>query len=360
MADDFKYHIDHHSALIAPAALVRARGAAAEGRIGAEELRAVEDRSIEDALHAQRRLGLAAVGDGQFRRRNALSPYYDRVIGFGPQDSDATRTAAAELVGPHLAPECRPLTAKPEAGGRLVQDEASFLAGALDRPKLISLPSPGYVAELGGDASEADAAELAKIVHDEIEALAREEIAYVQLHNPLAGVLLTKAGRERAGVLGLDADAALARMRAADEAAIADLKVPEEFRVGLDLVTAAAPALERGYDRDAVQAFLNGLTFTRLCVEYPEDAAARFPLDLLAPGTVVSLGVVDVADPELEDVDTLVARIDEAATVIDIDDIAISTNGPFTTASATLDEARQRAKLQLVEMTARYFWGNEL
>ena len=357
MADDFKYHIDHHSALIAPAALVEARGAKAEGRISAEELRAVEDRHIDDALHAQRRLGLAAVGDGQFRRRNALSPYYDHISGFGPQD--ATRTAAAELVGQHLAPEHRPLTGIPEPAGRLVQNEALFLAGALDRPKLISLPSPGYVAELGG-AHEAAAAELAKIVHDEIEALAQEQIAYVQLHNPLAGVLLTKAGRERAAALGLDTDAALARMRAADEAAIADLKVPEEFRVGLDLVTSGAPALEHGYDPDAVRAFLNGLTFSRLCVEYPEDSASRFPLDLLTSGTVVSLGVVDVADPELEDVDALVARIDEAATVINIDDIAISTNGPFSTAAATLTEARQRAKLQLVEMTARYFWGNEL
>jgi 5-methyltetrahydropteroyltriglutamate--homocysteine methyltransferase len=59
-------------------------------------------------------------------------------------------------------------------------------------------------------------------------------------------------------------------------------------------------------------------------------------------------------------VDELVDRIDQAAGVIDIDDIAISTNGGFAASPATFTEPEQRAKLQLVEMTARYFWGNEL
>jgi hypothetical protein len=44
-----------------------------------------------------------------------------------------------------------------------------------------------------------------------------------------------------------------------------------------------------------------------------------FPLDLVPVGLVVSLGVVHVSTPELED-----------------------------------------SKLQRVEMTARYFWGNDL
>lgn len=74
----------------------------------------------------------------------------------------------------------------------------------------------------------------------------------------------------------------------------------------------------------------------------------------------MSLGIVDVATPEAEDVDDLVARIDEASSVLDIDDIALSTNGGFTASPAVLSETEQRAKLQLVEMTARYFWGNEL
>jgi len=357
MADDFKYHIDHHSGLIPPAELVEARTARTRGKIGDEELRARQDQAIKDALRAQRRIGLAAVGDGQFRRRNGLAPYYDRIEGFGGQE--AARGAVAELVGQRLAPEYRPLTGTPKALGRLVENETAFLVGAIQRPLLISLPAPGFVAELC-DAAEPDAEALAAIVHDEIEALARDGVAYVQLHNPLTGILLTRAGRDRATLLGLDPDALLARMRAADAKAIEALDVPEDFRVALDLTTSGAGHDHQGYDVPTTTAFLADQPFQRLCVEYPAAEQARFPIGLLPPASVVALGIVDVATAEPEDVDDLVDRIDKAASVLDIDDIALSTNGPFTASPAPLTEAEQHAKLQLVEMTARYFWGNEL
>lgn len=357
MADDFKYHIDHHSTLIPPAELAAARAAGARGALGDDEVRAAEDQAIRDALRTQRRLGLAALGDGQFRRRNGLAPYYDQIEGFGPEET--ARGPVAELVGERLAPEHRPLAGTPKARGRLVRNETAFLAGAIERPLLVALPAPGFAAELGG-ASPADAAALAGIVHDEVEALARDGVAYVQLHNPLAGILLTTAGRDRARALGLEPDALLSRMRAADAAAVDGLAVPGDFRVGLDITTAGAGHVNQGYDTAATAAFLSGQAYRRLCVEYPAAEAARFPIAEAAPGTVLSLGVVDVSTTDLEDVDELVARIDQAAGVVDIDDIAISTNGGFTASTAAFTEAGQRAKLQLVETTARYFWGNEL
>ena len=67
---------------------------------------------------------------------------------------------------------------------------------------------------------------------------------------------------------------------------------------------------EQGYDAAATTRFVDTQPYDRLCVEYPQDEAARFPIDLLKAGTVVSLGVVDVAVPEAEDVDALVERID--------------------------------------------------
>jgi 5-methyltetrahydropteroyltriglutamate--homocysteine methyltransferase len=136
-------------------------------------------------------------------------------------------------------------------------------------------------------------------------------------------------------------------MKATDARAVAALDVPENFRIGLDLTTSGTA---QAYDLPATAAYLADQPYTRRCVEYPANEAARFPINLLTPGTVVALGVVDVSSADLDDVDDLVARIDEAATIVNIDDIAISTNGAPTTP----------AKLQLVEMTARYFWGNEL
>ena len=364
MADDFKYHIDHHSSLIIPVELAEARAAAGRGELGAEALRAVEDRLIREALREQRRLGLAAVGDGQLRRRHALAPVYEGVDGFGAATpAGEARGPVAELLGERLAPESRPLIGTPSARGRLVAGEAAFVTGALPRPVLVALPSPGFVLALTAPADGASAeavTALAGILRDEIAGLAAEGVAYVQLHNPLAGILLTHAGRERAKSLGLDADALLARMLEADGFVLEGLDAPEEFRVGLDLTTSGAGYDEQGYDTAAVTAFLDRQPFGRVHVEYPAAETARFPIELLKPGTVVSLGVVDVASAQIEDVDALVDRIDQAAGVVDIDDIAISTNGGFAASPAALTESQQRSKLQLVEMTARYFWGNEL
>ena len=55
MADDFRYHIDHHGSLVRPAALRAARGAGEP-----EALAAAEEEAVIAALHTQRRLGLSA------------------------------------------------------------------------------------------------------------------------------------------------------------------------------------------------------------------------------------------------------------------------------------------------------------
>ena len=367
MADDFKYHIDHHAGLIVPPTLVDARAAHGRGELGEPELREAEDQAVREALRAQRRLGLSALGDGQFRRRDSLAPIYDHVDGFAA--AAAAPGPLARLLRQNLAPEFRTLSGLPAARGRLVEHEAAFLAGSIDRSLMLALPSPGYVLALsrdaGADAQSAEAAAaLAAIIRDEIAAVAQQGIAYVLLHNPLAGILLTKRGREQAQAAGVDADELLGAMLDADAAAIEglDARTPENFRVGLDLTAAGAlgAGAAAGYDAAATTAFLDRQPYSRLCVEYPQDEAARFPLQLLKPGTVVSLGVVDISDDAVEDVDELVDRIDKASATIDVDDIAISTNGSFAAAPASVTEAQQHAKLQLVEMTARYFWGNEL
>jgi 5-methyltetrahydropteroyltriglutamate--homocysteine methyltransferase len=360
MADDFKYHIDHHASLVRPAALEQARRQHAAGELDDAALRQVIDTVTAEATLRLRRLGMLALSDGEYRRRHDLAVVYDAVSGFlepGPGGP------VAELVGTAHAIEVRPVTGTPAAIGRLAQDEALAIGEQTPRSTVIALPSPGFLAGLcATPGSEADIAKvLAEIIRDEVHALAADGIDYVLLRNPALTFLLTRAGRARATSLGLDPAATVTWMLAADNAVVADLAadaaVPEHFRAGLDITTAGAAA--GPWDRDAVSSFLGQLGYDRLCVEYPADPKARFPLDLVPSGLVVSLGVVDVSTPDLEEVDELVARIDEAATVLDIDDIAVSTNGGFHAAPGTAAET-ERAKLQLVEMTARYFWGNEL
>src|SRR5436305_6363635 len=62
------FRADHVGSLLRPPDLLRARAEFASGRIGAEQLRAVEDDAIRGVVKMQRDVGLQSATDGEFRR----------------------------------------------------------------------------------------------------------------------------------------------------------------------------------------------------------------------------------------------------------------------------------------------------
>lgn len=362
MADDFRYHIDHHGSLVRPAGL---RAALAAGE--PEALAAAEEEAVIAALHMQRRLGMSAVGDGQFRREHFESVVYDHVEGFGPAGGPQPLADAAGIP----AARRRSAPAAPAATGRLADAEAATPLTNVERPVFMVLPSPGYLAAVGStladreaiDAAGASAQALAAILRAEIEALAGQGVAYVALGNPLYPPLLTVAGRERlAG--DVDVDAALKLLVEADRAAVTGLEgVPENFRVGLDLTDSGpVPTTERGYHPAALDALLDETPFRRLCTDFPADPAARLPVAAIKPGLVLSLGVVDTSTAVPETVDELLERLDPIFKQRGDVDVAIATNSGFAASAdrPLMSEDEQRARLRLVETAARYYWGNEI
>ena len=361
MADDFRYHIDHHGSLVRPPELLAARA-------GGDPLAlaAAEDQAVIAVAHLQRRLTLSAVGDGQFRREHFESVVYDQVDGFQPATGPQPLADAAGIP----AARRRTAPADPRSPGRLAGAEVAPVLACVDRPVFVALPSPGYLAALGSalaDSAAVDEARtrgeaLAAILRAEIEALARDGVVYVALGNPLYTPLLTTAGRERlAGVI--DVDAVLACLVAADRSAVTGLDVPEHFRVGLDLTDSGPlPTTGRGYDPAALDALLDETPFHRLCADFPADPAARLPLERIKPGLVISLGVVDVSTAEPESVQTLLDRVDPVVERRGEDDVAIATNGGFAASAEfpLMTEEEQNTKLRLVETVARYYWGNEI
>jgi 5-methyltetrahydropteroyltriglutamate--homocysteine methyltransferase len=372
MADDFKYHIDHHGSLVRPPALLAARA----GGLSGEALAATVEEAVEAAAHLQRRLVLSTVGDGQFRREHFESVVYDQVAGFGPVGGP---TPLAELAGIPFArrravASGESALAGPGGNGRLAQAEVAPVLAAVDRPVFAALPSPGYLAAVGSaldgpaalDAIRGAGAALAAILHAEIEALAADGVAYVALGNPLYPVLLTVEGRERLlAVLpaDVDADAVLAAMIEADRAAVTGLTAPGDFRVGLDLTDSGPlPTTGRGWDPTAFETLIDATPFHRLCVDFPADPVARLPLDLVKPGLVISLGVIDVSSPGLETVESVLDLVDPIVEERGEYDVAIATNGGFAQSAdrPLMTQAEQNEKLRLVEMVARYYWGNEI
>lgn len=366
MADDYGYHIDHHGSLVRPPALLAARAGGDPAAIAAAE----EEAAVALA-HALRRLTLSAVNDGQFRRAFFESVAYDHIEGFAAADGTTEYAPLSDLAGIPRSRR-RTVAATPRATGRLAQAEAAPVLATVDRPVFVTLPSAGYLAAVGSaldtpaavDAAAMSGAALAAILKAEIEALAADGVVYVALANPLYVPLLTVAGRTAATAAGLDADAVLATLISADKATVTGLSVPAEFRVGLYLTDSGPlPTTGEGYDEAAAAALLDATPpFHRLGIDYPADPAARFPVELVKPGIVISLGVIDVSTPEVETVEELLDRLDPVLEERGEGDIAIATNGGFAQVAdqPRLGEEGQHAKLELVEMVSRYYWGNEI
>lgn len=362
MADDFGYHIDHHGSLVRPDALLAARAA------GGESLAAATDEAVVAAAHLLRRLTLNGMSDGQYRRAYFESVVHDQVAGFGSAAGPAPLTGLAGI------PAAR-VRAVADAGalaasGRLAQAEAAPVLATVDRPVFVQLPSPGYLAAAGSALTPADldgvkaaGAALAAILTAEVNALAADGVAYVALENPLYPPLLTVDGRAAAAAAGVDVAGALAAIAEADRAVFTGLDVPADFRVGLDL-TDSGPLLTTagGYDQAAVRELVAGTPYQRISVDYPADPALRFPVQLVQPGIVVSLGAIDVATAEPEPVDELLGRLDPVLDERGDADVAVATSGGFAQIAdkPLLTAAEQNAKLRLVETVARYYWGNEI
>ena len=145
MAGDFAATSTTTGAWIRRAALRAARSAGEP-----EALAAAEKEAVIAALHVQRRLGMSAVGDGQFRREHFESVVFDHVEGFGPAGGPQPLADAAGIA----AARRRSAPAAPAATGRLADAEAATPLASVERPVFVVLPSAGYLAAVGSASGE--------------------------------------------------------------------------------------------------------------------------------------------------------------------------------------------------------------
>ncbi|HEY3880924.1 MAG TPA: cobalamin-independent methionine synthase II family protein [Trebonia sp.] len=102
------------------------------------------------------------------------------------------------------------------------------------------------------------------------------------------------------------------------------------------------------------------LAVDRLLLEYDSDRAGGFePLKDVPEDTVVVLGLVTTKSPRLEYDADVRARIDEAARLKPLDELALSTACGFASVPVAnpVTPGEQRAKLELVVRLARQVWG---
>ena len=373
------YRADHVGSLLRPPELLEARTAYANGDRSLEQLREAEDAAVLRALDMQRDAGIDILSDGEYRRPAWSAAVRESLEGLVPNPEPPIASILGQWQGPHG--EVARASVIPGTGlvvgapvrqvRRFVEADSAFLRQHAPGPWKITMPGAMSAAGTLFKAGVTDqfyatrwdlAAEVVKMLRREIEALAAEGVSYIQLDSLHYVERVTDATvRARMIAEGEDPDEYLDRLIECDNAVL-DAARATGVTVGLHMCRGnnrSAWHAEGSYEAMAEKAF-NGLRVDRFLLEYDTERAGGFePLRFMPKGVTVVLGIISSKEPEVESIDALVARIDEASRYVAVDDLAISPQCGFASTQwgnlLTWDD--QRRKLELVAETARAVWG---
>lgn len=367
MADTFKFHGDHVGSLLRPPALLEARRRVEAGMIEPEELREVENEAIAGAVKMQKDAGLTIFTDGEFRRQDFRSGIVDAFDGFTTKEVEMpwqSPTGTVTLLSTQYI-----VSDRLKQRRRITQGEVEFMRTLTRGHLKFTLIAPGFVAERCWqdgvtdqvyESKEELGAELAAATKAEIEALFAEGVMYVQIDNPGYAAFLESHVRR-----GNGHGAAFERMAAIDAAAVEGIERPTGASIGMHICRGNNSSLwlaEGGYEPIAERLF-GSVPVDRFLLEFDDERAGGFdPLRYMPEDKVAVLGVISTKTAELEDVEALVKRIDEAAKIIDIDNLAVSPQCGFASVALggnKLTAEQEAKKLWLVAETAFATWGFE-
>jgi 5-methyltetrahydropteroyltriglutamate--homocysteine methyltransferase len=367
MADTYRFHGDHIGSLLRPQALLEARRRVEAGMIEPEELREVENEAIAAAVKMQKQAGLNLFTDGEFRRQDFRSGLVDAFDGFTAHDVEMPWQGPGGTVT--LLSTQFIVSGRLEQRRRITEGDVEFLRTLTRGHLKVTLIAPGFVAERCWkdgvtdqvyESREELGAELAAATKAEIEALFDEGAIYVQLDNPGYAAFLDSHVRRGNGHGG-----AFERMTAIDAAAVDGVERPNGAVIGLHVCRGNNSSLwlaEGGYEPIAEHLF-GSVDVDRFLLEFDDERAGGLePLRYIPEGKAAVLGLISTKTPELEDVEELVARIDEAAKIIDIDNLAVSPQCGFASVARggnKLTAEEEFQKLRLVADTATAAWGFE-
>jgi 5-methyltetrahydropteroyltriglutamate--homocysteine methyltransferase len=376
-----KIRTDVVGSLLRPDAVRTARVRFDEGKISAAELRATEDEAVRDAIKLQESIALDVVSDGEMRRLNFQDSFGAAVEGY---DAERTHTKAYEhrVEGatalqrwdiPDMAQKGtavayrRPVKSRLRLARNVPLEEYRFAASVAKAPVKVSLIGPDRISQRFDHQNskavyrdmDAFMADVIAIEREIIKSLTDAGCRYVHIDAPGYTAYVDEPTMAQMRARGEDPAENFSRSLTADAAVIADFP---GVTFSLHLCRGNQRSMwhrEGTYDAIAERLFTE-LPHDRFLLEYDTPRAGSFePLRFVPKGKVIVLGLVSTKVPEMETVDGLKRRIDEAAKFISLDQLAISPQCGFASdvIGNLISVDDQKRKLELVVETARQVWG---
>ncbi len=362
------YRADQVGSFLRPPEILQARN---DRGTTPERLRALEDKAILAVLGRQRELGFEIFTDGELRRSNFMSDFWDAVAGLDHGDAVARMWQVGGAGSPHVSAVTGIVTQKLRQLRRLTAHELPFMQRHSPGAIKVTLPSATQFPAIAYKRGISDRVypspseflwDVAKVLKAEVRALADEGVSYVQIDAPRYSYYMDPKWREWIRTeMGQDPDASLDEAIRVDNACLEGVRRP-----GLALAIHLCRGNNRshwyaqgGYDPIAEKLFTE-LQVDRFLLEYDDDRSGTFePLRFVPRGKTVVLGLVSSKLPALESSAELRQRIEAAARYVPLDDLALSPQCGFasTMEGNLLSEDDQWAKLGLIVRVAREVWG---
>ncbi len=382
MSELSKIRTDVVGSLLRPARLKEARLRFDEGKISGDEYRRVEDQAVQEAISLQERIGLAAVTDGEFRRLNFQDSFGLSVSGFDAGRADIRfyekRVAGGKPLQRWEIPERetkgtaiaqrRPAVEPLQLARNMPLEEYRFASQVARKPVKITLIGPDRICQRFDHAASTAIysaiddfiADVVRIEREIVQGLVEAGCRYVQIDAPSYTAYVDPPSLQAMRERGEDPMENFSRSLKADNDVIRGF---DGVTFGIHLCRGNQRSMwhrEGTYDAIA-ERLLTELDHDRFLLEYDSPRAGGFePLRFVPKGKTIVLGLVSTKVAEIENVEALKRRIDEASRYVPLEQLAISPQCGFSSdvIGNLISEEQQKRKLEVVVETAREVWGS--
>jgi 5-methyltetrahydropteroyltriglutamate--homocysteine methyltransferase len=365
------FRADHVGSLLRPSKLQQARAQRARKNITAEKLRAVEDDCIRDVAKLQENAGLEGITDGELRRDYWHLDFLTQIggvefeEGHNPLKWHRDDGVQLEWVPPEVKVHARLSRPKP-----IQLADFEFLKTTTSRTPKVCIPSPSMMIVQGGEKiidrkiypdPELFFTDLARVYAEEVMDLARAGCTYLQLDDTFLAFLCD----EKIGAAFGRSNEDTKKMARISAKLINDSikSRPADMAVTIHLCRGnyqSSWLSEGGYDPIA-EILLGEIDVDGFFLEYDDERSGTFaPLRFLPKGNKkVVLGIVTSKHAQLESKDALKRRIDEAAKIVPLEQLAISPQCGFSSTADgnVISSEGQMEKLMLCTTVAKEVWG---
>jgi methionine synthase II (cobalamin-independent) len=358
------FRADHVGSLLRPPELREAHIGFKAGKVPEQTLREVQDRAIRDVVRMQERIGLRSVTDGEFRRDNWRDRFFESVSGYSVERYESPFTFTEFSGETHKGMPIPHVVGKLKRQKSMARNEFAFLKPLVSEVAKLTLPSPitnhfylgDKIISRAYDTRSEYLDDVATIYKQELADLAAAGCTYLQLDEVCLAVACDPQVREIAEQRGENFNELLEQYTNLINT-IVDSR-PASMRICMHLCRGnSGHGIARGGYEPIADFLFSRMHVDAYFLEYDTDRAGDFsPLRFMPRSKQVVLGMISTKLKELEPLDDLKRRVEEASKFVDVDRLCLSPQCGFASgfyvARFSFDD-QERKLAHLVEAADR-------